>query len=76
MNPVDTALSIITLLEKEEPFIQAGIMDIVNLWRTNPAAVQDILKGEVTGFNDIVAAARIQQGLPPVTPIVDPDPVA
>ncbi len=76
MDPLTTALGVIALLEKLEPSVQAGVMALINLWHANPQALKDILAGEVTAFDDIVAEARRQQGLPPVTPVVDPDPAA
>lgn len=73
MTPLQLALQIIALIEDIEPGIQAAAMEIVNLWKTSPD-VKTVLQGEVTALGSIAAKARIEQGLPPVAPPVDPDP--
>jgi hypothetical protein len=73
MGAAQLALQIIALLEQVEPEIQSAVMSIIADWQSN-ADVKTTLQGEVTALNAIAAQARIEEGLPPVTPPVDPDP--
>jgi hypothetical protein len=73
MPPLQLALQIIALLEVVEPGVQKGVMSIVSLWQTG-GSVPVILEGEVTSLDAIIAKARVEQGLPAVKPVVDPDP--
>lgn len=74
MNPLQTALGIIALLEQVEPGIQSAAMAIVSLWKSQGPSALVILEGEVTSLDTIIAKARTEQGATPVTPITDPDP--
>lgn len=62
MNPqLQTAVQIITLLEALEPAVQAGILDIVNLWKNKGGDVAVILDGEITSLAAIAAKAKQEQ---------------
>lgn len=74
-NAVVTALNIIALLEQVEPEVQSAVMAIIALWRTKNPDVKTVLQGEVTAFGDIIAKARVEEGLPAVALPVDPDPL-
>lgn len=71
---VNLALQIITLLEQEEPEVQAGVIEIINLWKNNQADVKAILQGDVTDLQAVIDQARATQGKPPIAPTPDPDP--